>query len=323
MARPLRYAAVPILLGPILARSSLLFLATRLLALVFFGQPAGQVAGIPSGGSLFCPAIAKIFRPENSIFQFRPCSLPGLVLFLHDRDHLASATGLTTLLIWNSLLAPLPDGHSKSGQGAHRSSATGDEKPSRPPRSSCRTESLPVGHIWIYLIRACGQSPSATGWLVGPLGVGMIRSYPWMVSTHIGYERYQGGEAHFGLAATLPFIWLASHGLPLCQQSLLQGGIASAVGIPHLGSMTSEGKQDPQWRQPRSILCNAPGGTDFDDVCGDLPGMEIGDGGEPARQPQPICPLPFFYLADLPRFPVCCRPEIDFFLFAVGDNNLA
>jgi predicted MFS family arabinose efflux permease len=34
--------------------------------------------------------------------------------------------------------------------------------------------------IPIYLIRACGQSPSATGWLLAPLGVGMICSYPWM-----------------------------------------------------------------------------------------------------------------------------------------------
>ena len=28
--------------------------------------------------------------------------------------------------------------------------------------------------IPIYLIRACGKSPSATGWLLAPLGVGMI-----------------------------------------------------------------------------------------------------------------------------------------------------
>jgi hypothetical protein len=32
--------------------------------------------------------------------------------------------------------------------------------------------------IPIYLIRACGRSPSATGWLLAPLGVGMICSYP-------------------------------------------------------------------------------------------------------------------------------------------------
>src|SRR5258708_9401535 len=34
--------------------------------------------------------------------------------------------------------------------------------------------------IPIYLIRVCGRSPSATAWLMVPLGMGMICSYPWM-----------------------------------------------------------------------------------------------------------------------------------------------
>jgi predicted MFS family arabinose efflux permease len=71
--------------------------------------------------------------------------------------------------------------------------------------------------IPIYLIRACGRTPSATGWLLAPLGLGMICTYPWMgaLTKRFGIRRLSAGGALLALAATLPFLYWASHGLVL------------------------------------------------------------------------------------------------------------
>src|SRR5579862_6311695 len=95
--------------------------------------------------------------------------------------------------------------------------------------------------IPIYLIRACGRSPSATGWLLAPLGVGMICSYPWIgtLTQRFGIRRVSAGGAFLAFAATLPFLWLAHHGLVLTvlAGALFVRGIGlSAVGIPSISA---------------------------------------------------------------------------------------
>jgi predicted MFS family arabinose efflux permease len=71
--------------------------------------------------------------------------------------------------------------------------------------------------IPIYLIRACGRTPSATGWLLAPLGLGMICTYPWMgtLTKRYGIRKVSAGGAFLAFAGTLPFLYLASHGLLL------------------------------------------------------------------------------------------------------------
>jgi predicted MFS family arabinose efflux permease len=95
--------------------------------------------------------------------------------------------------------------------------------------------------IPIYLIRACGRSPSATGWLLAPLGVGMICSYPWIgaLTQRFGIRKVSAGGAFLALAGTLPFIWLAGHGLSVAVLAcalFLRGVGLSAVGIPSVSA---------------------------------------------------------------------------------------
>jgi predicted MFS family arabinose efflux permease len=95
--------------------------------------------------------------------------------------------------------------------------------------------------IPIYLFRACGQSPSATGWLLAPLGVGMICTYPWMgaLTQRFGIRKVSAGGAFLAFTATLPFIWLAGHGLVLTVLAcaLFVRGIGlSAVGVPSISA---------------------------------------------------------------------------------------
>jgi len=95
--------------------------------------------------------------------------------------------------------------------------------------------------IPIYLIRVCGQSPSATGWLLAPLGVGMICSYPWMgaLTQRYGIRKVSAGGALLAIAGTLPFLYLASHGLVsavLAGALFIRGVGLSAVGIPSISA---------------------------------------------------------------------------------------
>jgi MFS family permease len=93
----------------------------------------------------------------------------------------------------------------------------------------------------IYLIRACGRSPSATGWLLAPLGVGMICSCPWIgaLTRRFGIRKVSAGGAFLALAGTLPFIWLAGRGLSaavLACALFLRGVGLGAVGIPSVSA---------------------------------------------------------------------------------------
>jgi predicted MFS family arabinose efflux permease len=95
--------------------------------------------------------------------------------------------------------------------------------------------------IPIYLIRTCGRSPSATGTLLAPLGVGMICSYPWIgaLTQRFGIRKVSAGGAFLAFAGTLPFIWLAGHGLSLVVLAcalFLRGVGLSAVGIPSVSA---------------------------------------------------------------------------------------
>src|ERR1700733_892477 len=95
--------------------------------------------------------------------------------------------------------------------------------------------------IPIYLIRMCGESPSAAGWLMAPLGLGMICTYPMVgvLTQRFGIRRVSASGAFLALAGTLPFIFLASYGmsLPVLVCTLFIRGMGlSAVGIPSITS---------------------------------------------------------------------------------------
>jgi predicted MFS family arabinose efflux permease len=70
--------------------------------------------------------------------------------------------------------------------------------------------------IPIYLIRMCGESPSAAGWLMAPLGLGMICTYPkiGVLTERFGIRRVAGSGAFLALAGTLPFFFLPATACP-------------------------------------------------------------------------------------------------------------
>jgi MFS family permease len=95
--------------------------------------------------------------------------------------------------------------------------------------------------IPVYLIRAVGESPSATGWLMAPLGLGMMCTYPWLgkLTQRFGIRGTSTGGASVAFLGTLPFLYLSSHHLNLLLLSgtlFIRGIGMSAVGVPSISA---------------------------------------------------------------------------------------
>ena len=136
--------------------------------------------------------------------------------------------------------------------------------------------------IPIYLIRACGRSPSATGWLLAPVGVGMICSYPWMgaLTQRFGSRKVSAGGAFLAFAATLPFLYLASHGLVVAVLAcalFLRGVGLSAVGIPSISAAyASVQKRDLPMATTSLNIVQRLGGPTMTTLCATFVGWRLG-----------------------------------------------
>jgi EmrB/QacA subfamily drug resistance transporter len=253
MARIIGYAAVPVMLGPILgpviAGAILQHASWRWLFLV--NLPVGVLAIVLS--ILFLPNDREETTSRNLDLLGLFLLSPGLVLFLYSSDHLGERAGILTLLASIVLLALFFRNAVRKDNAAliHLQLFKG-----KVFSASAITQFMSNGIAFagqmlipIYLIHACGRSPSATGWLLAPLGIGMIVSYPWMGAlTHrFGIRKVSATGALLALAGTMPFIYLASHGLSLTilvAALFLRGAGLSAVGIPSISAAYSSVKRE-------------------------------------------------------------------------------
>jgi EmrB/QacA subfamily drug resistance transporter len=182
MARVLSYAAMPILLGPllgpVLAGAILQHASWRWLFLV--NVPVGFLA--IALAIRFLPEDRAEARPRDLDFAGFCLLSPALVLFLYGVDHISERIALTALLVALVLLTVFVRLANRKGDHAlidlqlFRGKAFS---------ASVLTQSTLNGIsfagqmlIPIYLIRMCGDSPSMAGWLMAPLGLGMICTYP-------------------------------------------------------------------------------------------------------------------------------------------------
>src|SRR3984885_12073919 len=286
MARIIGYAAVPVMLGPILgpviAGAILQHASWRWLFLV--NLPVGVLAIVLAG--LFLPNDREETRPRELDLPGFALLSPGLVLFLYGSDHLCERIGLAALLLSIVLLSLFFRMAIRKGD---RALIDLQLFKSRTFAASATTQFMSNGIsfagqmlIPIYLIRACGQSPSATGWLLAPLGVGMICSYPWMgaLTQRYGIRKVSAGGALLAFAGTLPFLYLASHGLVsavLAGALFLRGVGLSAVGIPSI-SAAYAGVRKPDLPTATTSLniVQRLGGPTLTTLCATLLGWRLG-----------------------------------------------
>jgi EmrB/QacA subfamily drug resistance transporter len=286
MARIIGYAAVPVMLGPILgpviAGAILQHASWRWLFLV--NLPVGVLAIVLA--VLFLPNDREETRSRELDLPGFALLSPGLVLFLYGSDHLVERIGLTALLASIVLLALFFRMAIRKGD---RALIDLQLFKSRTFSASATTQFMSNGIsfagqmlIPIYLIRACGQSPSATGWLLAPLGVGMICSYPWMgaLTQQFGIRKVSAGGALLAFAGTLPFLYLASHGLVfavLAGALFLRGAGLSAVGIPSISAAyASVRKKDLPMATTSLNIVQRLGGPTLTTLCATFLGWRLG-----------------------------------------------
>jgi EmrB/QacA subfamily drug resistance transporter len=285
MARLMGYAAVPILMGPILgpviAGAILQHASWRWLFLV--NLPVGVLAIVLA--VLFLPNDREETRSRELDLPGFALLSPGLVLFLYGSDHLGKRTGLTTFLISIVLLAAFFRMAIRKGDKALIDLRLFKSKTFS---ASAVTQFMSNGIsfagqmlIPIYLIRACDQSPSATGWLLAPLGVGMICSYPWMgaLTQRFDIRKVSAGGAFLAFAGTLPFLYLASHGLVfavLAGALFLRGVGLSAVGIPSItAAYASVRKRDLPMATTSLNIVQRLGGPTLTTLCATFLGWRL------------------------------------------------
>ncbi len=242
-AKVLSVAAIPILLapllGPAIAGAILQFASWRWLFLV--NLPIGLAGFVLA--ALFLAGNGEERRRRSLDFTGLALLSPGLVLFLYGSDHLGERSGSGALIISLMMFALFYVSARRKGDAALIDLRILQGKVFS---ASLVTMFLANGVMFagqmlvpIYLIRQCGMSPSRTGWLMMPLGLGMMCSYPLMgrLIERFGIRRLVTSGALIALMGVLPLVYLASHGLVVMVLSaalFARGMGMGAIGLPSI-----------------------------------------------------------------------------------------
>ena len=286
MVRVMGYVAVPVLLGPIVgpvvAGAILQHASWRWLFLI--NLPIGVLAIVLA--SFFLPADDNGTRSQRSfdLVGFLTLS-PGLVLFLYGSDHMNKRGGLVLLLLSVVLLATFFRKALKDGPRAlidlqiFRGAVFS---------ASALTQFTVNGLsfagqmlIPLYLILDVGMSPSATGWLMAPMGLGMVFTYPWVarLTQRFGIRGTSLRGALIAFLGTLPFLYLsAKHfSLGILAVTLFVRGMGmSAVGIPSISAAYASVRKEELPMATTSLnIVQRLGGPTLTTVCATFLGWRM------------------------------------------------
>jgi EmrB/QacA subfamily drug resistance transporter len=217
MARVMGYAALPILLAPILGP----VLAGTILAhaewswLFYLNVPVG-ILGV---------GLAAFLLPGHSIsLQKRPFDFlgfalisPGFVAFIYGLQHASRAEGRWVLLAGAVLLAGFLLHAVRKG-----SSALIDVRifANRTFSVAATTQFFANGMLFgrqlivpLYLIAGCGLSAAQAGWFIASTGVGMMCSFPLLglLTERYGCRLVSAGGALLAFLSTVTFLWMIGH----------------------------------------------------------------------------------------------------------------
>jgi predicted MFS family arabinose efflux permease len=211
---------------------------------------------------------------------------PALVLFLYGTDHVSERVGLGALLLALVLFCAFLWTARKQGRRAlidlelFRTGAFS---------ASARTQFLTNGLSFagqmlvpVFLIRAAGESPSATGWLMAPLGLGMMCTYVSLgrLTQRFGIKRTATAGALIALLGTVPFVYLAKEGLNvvlLTATLFVRGMGMSAVGIPSMSAAYgSVPKQDLPMATTSLNIVQRLGGPTLTTICATFLASQLG-----------------------------------------------
>jgi EmrB/QacA subfamily drug resistance transporter len=252
--RVVGYVALPVLpgpvVGPVIAGAILQHASWHWLFLI--NLPIGLLAVVLA--ALFLPndKDTPAGARELDLTGFLLLS-PSLVLFLYGSDHLQGHAGIFALLLSLLLFAAFLRKASKKGA---RALIDLQLLRTRVFSASAMTLFITNGLLFagqmlipVYLIRAVGESPSTTGWLMAPLGLGMMCTYRWLekLTRRFGVRGTSAGGAVIAFVGTLPLLYLSSQH---CNASILaitlfiRGMGMSAVGVPPISAAYSSVRRE-------------------------------------------------------------------------------
>lgn len=235
------YAALPVLLGPVLgpviAGAILHYASWRWLFLV--NLPVGVIAFALA--AYFLPNDREDYTSRKLDWMGLVLLSPGLALILFGPDHINRPVGITAIMAGALLLVAFLYVEKRKGDDAlidlelfrHRSFS-----------ASSVTQFLFNGVMFagqmlvpIFLIQACGQSPAMMGWMLAPLGLGMMVTVPslGLLTGRLGERTVSIAGATFSFVSTLVLVWQAMHGLDevvLAVVLFIRGMGLGAVGLP-------------------------------------------------------------------------------------------
>ncbi|HEY0163381.1 MAG TPA: DHA2 family efflux MFS transporter permease subunit [Edaphobacter sp.] len=289
MARVMGYGALPVMLGPILgpviAGAILQHASWRWL--FYVNLPVGVLAIILA--AMFLPSDEGETRRRDLDLAGLALLSPGLVLFLYGSDHLQERTGVATMAVGLALLLVFLAMASRKGDRAliDLRLFKGKVFP-----VSARTQFLSNGIMFAaqmlipyYLLSMSGRTPSAVGWMMAPLGLGMVCSYPMMgrLTKRFGIRRVSAAGAALATIGTLPFVYLAGHGLvtTVLEATLFVRGIGlGAIGIPSLtAAYSSVPKRDLPMATTSLNIVQRIGGPTLTTLCATFLAWRMQAGG--------------------------------------------
>ena len=253
MASVFGFAAMPILLapllGPVIAGALLQYASWRWLFLI--NLPVGVLALVLA--ALLLPGDHEATKPRDLDLVGWALLSPGLVLFLYGSDHIRDRNGIMSLVGSIFLLIAF-----FGWATSNKDKALIDLRlfTSKVFSASAFTQFMANGISYagqmlipIFLIRVGGLSPSATGLLLAPLGLGMMCGYPFVGTwvKRFGNRIVSVGGASLTLFGTLPFIYMANHGLVitiLAAALFVRGVGMSAVGVPSVSAAYSSVRRE-------------------------------------------------------------------------------
>jgi EmrB/QacA subfamily drug resistance transporter len=245
MERVMGYAALPILLGPILGP----VLAGAVLAhaswpwLFLINVPVG-ILGVTLAALLLDPDAGLLQRRRFDFTGFALIS-PGLVALVYGFQSAAHIEGKAFLLAGAALLAGFvwySKRHNQSALIDVRMFA--DRKFAIPAITQFFANGIMYGRqlaVPLYLIAGCGLSAARAGWLLASTGVGMMASFAFMgyLSDRLGCRALAAGGALLALLATLAFVWMTGQqfSTALALTSLFLAGVGQGtISIPSISA---------------------------------------------------------------------------------------
>jgi EmrB/QacA subfamily drug resistance transporter len=285
MARVLGFAAVPILLapllGPVVAGALLQFASWRWLFLV--NLPFGALA--LTLAILFLPHDRHERRPRSlDVFGLGLLS-PGVVFFLYGVEHIPDPIGFAALALAALLLIAFFRWATRK-----KDDAIIDLRLFKDGIFSAAavTQFLSTGVSFagqmlvpVFLIRADGLSPSEAGLLLAAQGLAMMSIYPFVGSLveRFGNRNVSAGGALTALAGTLPFVYLAGHGLagaPVVGAWFVRGVGLSCIGIPSISAAyASVKRQDLPMATTTLNIVMRMGGPTLTTLCATFLGWRL------------------------------------------------